>query len=29
VAPVAEVADRPASYLATLIAPPVRAGGAR
>jgi len=27
VAPVAEVADRPASYLATLIAPPVRGEG--
>lgn len=29
VAPVAEVADTPASYLATLIAPPVRGEGAR
>jgi precorrin-2/cobalt-factor-2 C20-methyltransferase len=29
VAPVSEVADRPASYLATLIAPPVREAGAR
>jgi precorrin-2/cobalt-factor-2 C20-methyltransferase len=27
VAPLAEVADRPASYLATLIVPPVRRGG--
>jgi precorrin-2/cobalt-factor-2 C20-methyltransferase len=27
VAPLAEVADRPASYLATLLVPPVREGG--